>query len=211
MALANVSPIAASAKANEWPSSPAVKSAFTLPRDKTSSFTGKLNFAENCLDVSTGMPCLRAGIADPDHILVPANSWACRSRPNRRIKQPSFLLRPSRAIPRKRLSSSLTATTVLLRARSNEARQTAAWIQGGAHQACRPYRWHQLLVVQPPPVPGAGGFSLGLEDRAGLGKDALAKATNALVTAATPRWARGSRGRARSAPILRLMRTNDPR
>jgi hypothetical protein len=74
--------------------------------------------------------------------------------------------------------------TVLLRAPSNEARQTAAWIQGGAHQPGRPYRRRQLLVVQPPPVPGAGGFSLRLEDRAGLGKDALAKATNAPVTAA---------------------------
>ncbi|MGY6119657.1 efflux RND transporter permease subunit [Paraburkholderia strydomiana] len=44
-----------------------------------------------------------------------------------------------------------------------------------------------VVVVNPPPVQGlgsAGGFKLMLEDRAGLGPQALAKATNDLVTAA---------------------------
>ncbi|QJP17342.1 multidrug efflux RND transporter permease subunit [Starkeya sp. ORNL1] len=44
-----------------------------------------------------------------------------------------------------------------------------------------------ILVVPPPPVSGigsAGGFSMRLEDRAGLGTAALAKATNDLVAAA---------------------------
>ena len=89
---------------------------------------------------------------------------------------------------RKRLSSSLTARPCCCAPPSNEARQTAAWIQGGAHQAGRPYRRRQHPGrAAPSPVPGAGGFSLRLEDRAGLNKEALAKATNALVTAATPR------------------------
>lgn len=45
----------------------------------------------------------------------------------------------------------------------------------------------RILVIQPPPVQGlgsAGGFKMMLEDRAGLGPDALAKAANALVAAA---------------------------
>ncbi|WP_246793780.1 efflux RND transporter permease subunit [Burkholderia perseverans] len=44
-----------------------------------------------------------------------------------------------------------------------------------------------VVVVNPPPVQGlgsAGGFKLMLEDRAGLGPQALAKAANALVAAA---------------------------
>ncbi len=44
-----------------------------------------------------------------------------------------------------------------------------------------------ILIVPPPPVSGigsAGGFSMRLEDRAGLGTEALAKATNDLVAAA---------------------------
>ncbi len=44
-----------------------------------------------------------------------------------------------------------------------------------------------VIVVNPPPVQGlgaAGGFKLMLEDRAGLGPQALAKATNDLVAAA---------------------------
>ncbi|WP_144140273.1 efflux RND transporter permease subunit [Paraburkholderia sp. BCC1884] len=44
-----------------------------------------------------------------------------------------------------------------------------------------------IIVVQPPPVQGlgsAGGFKLMLEDRGGLGPDALAKATRSLVAAA---------------------------
>ena len=45
----------------------------------------------------------------------------------------------------------------------------------------------RVLVVQPPPVQGlgsAGGFKLMLEDRAGLGSDALQKAAGTLVDAA---------------------------
>src|SRR3546814_19295701 len=44
-----------------------------------------------------------------------------------------------------------------------------------------------IIVVQPPPVQGlgaAGGFKLMLQDRAGLGPHALAKAANDLVKAA---------------------------
>ncbi|MGF6767927.1 hydrophobe/amphiphile efflux-1 (HAE1) family protein [Paraburkholderia sp. GAS199] len=44
-----------------------------------------------------------------------------------------------------------------------------------------------VVVINPPPVQGlgsAGGFKLMLEDRAGLGPQALAQATNALVAAA---------------------------
>jgi multidrug efflux pump len=44
-----------------------------------------------------------------------------------------------------------------------------------------------VVVIQPPPVQGlgsAGGFKLMLEDRGGLGAEALSKATNALVAAA---------------------------
>jgi RND family efflux transporter MFP subunit len=43
----------------------------TLPGDKNPSFSGKLNFAENRLDASTGTLRLRARIANPDHVLVP--------------------------------------------------------------------------------------------------------------------------------------------
>jgi RND family efflux transporter MFP subunit len=42
-----------------------------LPGDKSASFTGKLNFAENRLNASTGTLRLRARIANPDHVLVP--------------------------------------------------------------------------------------------------------------------------------------------
>ncbi|MDR5763250.1 multidrug efflux RND transporter permease subunit [Caballeronia sp. LZ035] len=45
----------------------------------------------------------------------------------------------------------------------------------------------RVLVIQPPPVQGlgsAGGFKMMLEDRAGLGPEALVKAANALVGAA---------------------------
>jgi membrane fusion protein, multidrug efflux system len=43
----------------------------TLPGDRGPSFTGKLNFAENRLDASTGTLRLRARIANPDHALTP--------------------------------------------------------------------------------------------------------------------------------------------
>jgi RND family efflux transporter MFP subunit len=43
----------------------------TLPGDKNSSFSGKLNFTENRLDASTGTLRLRARIVNPDHVLMP--------------------------------------------------------------------------------------------------------------------------------------------
>lgn len=43
----------------------------TLPGDKSPSFSGQLNFAENRLDASTGTLRLRARIANPDHVLKP--------------------------------------------------------------------------------------------------------------------------------------------
>jgi hydrophobe/amphiphile efflux-1 (HAE1) family protein len=49
------------------------------------------------------------------------------------------------------------------------------------------YKDANILVIQPPAVQGlgaAGGFKMMLEDRAGLGPQALAKATNDLVAAA---------------------------
>ncbi|TAI65667.1 efflux transporter periplasmic adaptor subunit [Bradyrhizobium sp. Leo170] len=42
-----------------------------LPGDKSPGFTGKLNFAENRLDASTGTLRLRARIANLDHVLMP--------------------------------------------------------------------------------------------------------------------------------------------
>jgi RND family efflux transporter MFP subunit len=42
-----------------------------LPGEKTPRFSGKLNFAENRLDASTGTLRLRARIANPDHTLAP--------------------------------------------------------------------------------------------------------------------------------------------
>jgi RND family efflux transporter MFP subunit len=42
-----------------------------LPGENGPSFTGKLNFAENRLDTSTGTLRLRARIANPDHVLLP--------------------------------------------------------------------------------------------------------------------------------------------
>jgi hydrophobe/amphiphile efflux-1 (HAE1) family protein len=65
----------------------------------------------------------------------------------------------------------VNAATMLVR-----LRQRLAHIQDGV-----------IIVVQPPPVQGlgaAGGFKLMLQDRAGLGPHALAKAANDLVKAA---------------------------
>ncbi len=42
-----------------------------LPGEKGLGFTGRLNFAENRLDASTGTLRLRARIANPDHVLLP--------------------------------------------------------------------------------------------------------------------------------------------
>ena len=66
-----------------------------------------------------------------------------------------------------------------------------------------------VLTIPPPPVQGlgsAGGFKMMLEDRAGLGPEALVKAANALVAAAnkdptSPACSRCStRARPRSTP-----------
>ncbi len=65
--------------------------------------------------------------------------------------------------------------------------QTAAWIQAELIKRVAHIDGANILVVQPPPVSGigsAGGFSMRLEDRAGLGTAVLAKATNDLVAAA---------------------------
>src|SRR5712672_1813388 len=65
----------------------------------------------------------------------------------------------------------LTATTVL-----NDLRKRLSVIQDA-----------YVLTIPPPPVQGlgtAGGFKLMLQDRAGLGSDALARAAQALVAAA---------------------------
>ena len=65
----------------------------------------------------------------------------------------------------------VTATTVLA-----DLRRRLSVIQGAF-----------VLTIPPPPVPGlgsAGGFKMMLQDRAGLGPDALAKAAQALVGAA---------------------------
>jgi membrane fusion protein, multidrug efflux system len=43
----------------------------TLPSDSSPSYTGRLNFAENRLDASTGTLRLRARIANPKHVLTP--------------------------------------------------------------------------------------------------------------------------------------------
>jgi RND family efflux transporter MFP subunit len=47
------------------------KVGISLPGDQGPSFTGKLNFAENRLDASTGTLRLRARIPNPDHLLTP--------------------------------------------------------------------------------------------------------------------------------------------
>jgi hydrophobe/amphiphile efflux-1 (HAE1) family protein len=65
----------------------------------------------------------------------------------------------------------VTATTVLA-----DLRRRLSVIQGAF-----------VLTIPPPPVPGlgsAGGFKMMLQDRAGLGPDALAKAAQTLVAAA---------------------------
>jgi hydrophobe/amphiphile efflux-1 (HAE1) family protein len=65
----------------------------------------------------------------------------------------------------------VTATTVLA-----DLRRRLSVIQGAF-----------ILTIPPPPVPGlgsAGGFKMMLQDRAGLGPDALAKAAQTLVAAA---------------------------
>ncbi len=65
--------------------------------------------------------------------------------------------------------------------------QTAVSIQQELTKRVANITGANILIVQPPPVSGlgsAGGFSLRLEDRGGLGTAVLAKATNDLVAAA---------------------------
>ena len=87
------------------------------------------------------------------------------------------------------ISSSSAAAYVVLKPFEERMKhgQTAAAIQAELIKRVAHIDGANILVVQPPPVSGigsAGGFSLRLEDRAGLGTEALAKATNDLVAAA---------------------------
>ncbi|MFH0301840.1 multidrug efflux RND transporter permease subunit [Bradyrhizobium sp. 31Argb] len=87
------------------------------------------------------------------------------------------------------ISSSSAAAYVVLEPFEERMKhgQTAAWIQAELTRRVAHIDGANILVVQPPPVSGigsAGGFSMRLEDRAGLGTAALAKATNDLVAAA---------------------------
>jgi multidrug efflux pump len=87
------------------------------------------------------------------------------------------------------ISSSSAAAYVVLKPFEERMKhgQTAAAIQAELIKRVAHIDGANILVVQPPPVSGlgsAGGFSMRLEDRAGLGTEALAKATNDLVAAA---------------------------
>ena len=87
------------------------------------------------------------------------------------------------------VSSSAAAAYVVLKPFEERMKhgQTATWIQQELIKRVAHIDGASILVVQPPPVSGigsAGGFSMRLEDRAGLGTAALAKATNDLVAAA---------------------------
>lgn len=87
------------------------------------------------------------------------------------------------------ISSSSAAAYVVLKPFEERIKhgQTAQSIQDELIKRVANITGANILVVQPPPVSGignAGGFSMRLEDRAGLGTAALAKATNDLVAAA---------------------------
>jgi hydrophobe/amphiphile efflux-1 (HAE1) family protein len=87
------------------------------------------------------------------------------------------------------ISSSSAAAYVVLKPFEERMKhgQTAAWIQGELTKRVASIDGANILIVQPPPVSGigsAGGFSLRLEDRTGVGTAVLAKATNDLVAAA---------------------------
>ena len=87
------------------------------------------------------------------------------------------------------ISSSSAAAYVVLKPFEERMKhgQTAASIQAELTKRVAHIDGANILVVQPPSVSGlgsAGGFSMRLEDRAGLGTEALAKATNDLVAAA---------------------------
>jgi hydrophobe/amphiphile efflux-1 (HAE1) family protein len=87
------------------------------------------------------------------------------------------------------ISSSSAAAYVVLKPFEERMKhgQTAASIQAELTKRVAHIDGANILVVQPPSVSGlgsAGGFSMRLEDRAGLGTAALAKATDDLVAAA---------------------------
>jgi hydrophobe/amphiphile efflux-1 (HAE1) family protein len=87
------------------------------------------------------------------------------------------------------ISSSSAAAYIVLKPFEERMKhgQTAQSIQAELIRRVSHIAGANILVVQPPPVSGigsAGGFSLRLEDRAGLGTAALAKATNDLIAAA---------------------------
>ncbi len=87
------------------------------------------------------------------------------------------------------VSSSSAAAYVVLKPFEERMKlgQTAASIQTELIRRVAHIDGAAILVVQPPPVSGlgsAGGFSMRLEDRVGLGTEALANATNELVAAA---------------------------
>jgi multidrug efflux pump len=87
------------------------------------------------------------------------------------------------------ISSSSAALYVVLKPFEERIKhgQTAQSIQAELTRRVAHIMGANILVVQPPPVSGigsAGGFSMRLEDRAGLGTEALAKATNDLIAAA---------------------------
>ncbi|WP_441255854.1 multidrug efflux RND transporter permease subunit [Tardiphaga sp. 285_C5_N1_2] len=87
------------------------------------------------------------------------------------------------------ISSSSAAAYVVLKPFEERMKhgQTAAWIQAELTKRVASIDGANILIVQPPPVSGigsAGGFSLRLEDRTGVGTAVLAKATNDLVAAA---------------------------
>jgi hydrophobe/amphiphile efflux-1 (HAE1) family protein len=87
------------------------------------------------------------------------------------------------------ISSSSAAAYVVLKPFEERMKhgQTAVSIQQELTKRVANITGANILIVQPPPVSGlgsAGGFSLRLEDRGGLGTAALAKATNDLVAAA---------------------------
>jgi multidrug efflux pump len=87
------------------------------------------------------------------------------------------------------ISSSSAALYVVLKPFEERVkhRQTAQSIADELTRRVAHITGAAILVVPPPPVSGigsAGGFSMRLEDRAGLGTEALATATNDLITAA---------------------------
>ncbi len=87
------------------------------------------------------------------------------------------------------ISSSNAALYVVLKPFPEriKARQTADAVAAELRKRLAGISGAAILVIPPPPVEGignTGGFAMRLEDRGGLGSEALAKATNDLVAAA---------------------------